>query len=1561
MYIGGSNVPICDNEDYPVSSIQELSLATDSNSQELYFFNLPKYNDGGTVVNYTVKEVWVDSSGRILTDSEISENYPDLYQLISQYTTSSVQTSYEPSDLRDKDEQKITVTNRLGGTKDVTWHKQWEDEYNHQQGLRPDIYLDVYGVSSNPEGSQEPKLVVENYRWTYADIPDDDEGSQDRYNSTRHWHAVISGLDQYDEDGYEIYYYAVEDTQVDPENFDYKPVAYYLENVKAPDQPIYIGSETERVSGYENYVYNIAGDVGTRYALREDGTFTNTISDVVTIRGQKVWSNLPGSYPSDDLPKVTFALAQKLGDQVVVEEYATVTVGGWDQLSTSGGAYSFSIAYKGENNSNGDYVGSGEDERLPRYDEHGNMYSYELYEKSIVWQGPDEDLEEEKVFDFATASNSYRIENIYRPATGSIAFDKILYIPKGDDGEPLAYPGVKFQVSRSYTKNAGVSSEPEIVEIQGEDELVWTSAEVKKDYLEASTSNADKGGPNWLKKTFTLENLPLYAPNGSDYVYTITEIKDKFMEGYDTWTAEGEVVSPPDSVKKHASPAGWKQPAEGAAPALTELKAQEIADGAKPSVQGTFINQVRQGTVTLTGEKRWEDYDNHFGFRPDNPDDPAKENPVELTLYRSAPTQEGQENPIGLEPVPEESYMIKWDWDKNDNSKWTYTIEGVENSVELELYAPNGRLWQYTVRETLPEDSPYTVTPEAPEDALEDGQAAQKQYTGVDQIQMNPLTNSIMTSKSFRKQWVDEDNEEIKEDYLGFELSVTFKLQVAELDENGQITSGGWQDAAEFFSEDEKEKLWGTRDYSFTQTIGADRIDNADWGTNRTFDDLPIVLKRDGVDELLHLIYRVVESEISYGDQRITVDVDDAQDTQSYTYEFSQGDNTENLLFAPAYAEGETNNANTIWHVNQLRTSGITVEKKWVNDNKNAYHTRPMNEEGTGWETNFVIQRATAANASSVPEEAWENVTDGGGSLLLLQITGEEGTDSGRGTIEGLPIQDAYGNTYYYRAVELEPDWNDDGNLDETEMIEDEGFYYQGTYEAQYDYKTDSTTVSNQLQTTRAEAVKRWNMSEGDKKNLPEVTMTLQYQNESGTWTDLASVTLDGSEDENPEKPYYESEPWKACWKDLPQVYPGSKVTEGKTRYRVIESNPDGYVQEGETQIATSSNATSGNSGDDGLVTTYTFINVPATSLTVRKQWVVEPGTQTPEVTVGLYRLVDGGKYEPVPDPVNSGQNWTQTLNASNGWKATFDKLPLYAPAGGGESGDQYTYTVYETAIGEEPVQDRETNDFYVYKVDTSENGNLSFLIRNVQKIDLTVVKDWKDDNNSYGTRPDDLEIRLERKVAGGEFKAVPNISHTEWTKIGNQWTCRYENLHYANPHGQVYEYQVTEKVPDVAGALGDEGEKYTAANDGIAVQKEDGGFYLTNTLTDTVELEITKNWIDGGDADRLRPDEITVELYGNGVKVGDYTFNQGGNLLTDILEAVTGRNGDSWTCTIKDLPEYDSEGKRIQYTIGEATIDGYKAQVVKQPDGEPDNNRYTAVLSNTLLTSLPVEKFGEA
>ena len=45
---------------------------------------------------------------------------------------------------------------------------------------------------------------------------------------------------------------------------------------------------------------------------------------------------------------------------------------------------------------------------------------------------------------------------------------------------------------------------------------------------------------NLVENTITFENLDIYAPNGSKYIYKVTE-KTDYLGGYDTWVAEGDI------------------------------------------------------------------------------------------------------------------------------------------------------------------------------------------------------------------------------------------------------------------------------------------------------------------------------------------------------------------------------------------------------------------------------------------------------------------------------------------------------------------------------------------------------------------------------------------------------------------------------------------------------------------------------------------------------------------------------------------------------------------------------------------------------------------------------------------------------------------------------------------------------------------------------------------------------------------------------------------------------------------------------------------------------------
>ncbi len=146
-----------------------------------------------------MEEVWLNEEGQEVTLEEMSQKYPDLYALVAEYS-SGYQETFVTSDLHDVDTQTVTVTNKLTGTKEVRWHKQWNDMYNYDSGLRPDIYLDIYTVKREKGDGGVPEKKIElyraNYKWEYSeDASDSGESSEDgTYDKQRHWHAVLRDL-----------------------------------------------------------------------------------------------------------------------------------------------------------------------------------------------------------------------------------------------------------------------------------------------------------------------------------------------------------------------------------------------------------------------------------------------------------------------------------------------------------------------------------------------------------------------------------------------------------------------------------------------------------------------------------------------------------------------------------------------------------------------------------------------------------------------------------------------------------------------------------------------------------------------------------------------------------------------------------------------------------------------------------------------------------------------------------------------------------------------------------------------------------------------------------------------------------------------------------------------------------------------------------------------------------------------------------------------------------------------------------------------------------------------
>ena len=192
----------------------------------------------------------------------------------------------------------------------------------------------------------------------------------------------------------------------------------------------------------------------------------------------------------------------------------------------------------------------------------------------------------------------------------------------------------------------------------------------------------------------------------------------------------------------------------------------------------------------------------------------------------------------------------------------------------------------------------------------------------------------------------------------------------------------------------------------------------------------------------------------------------------------------------------------------------------------------------------------------------------------------------------------------------------------------------------------------------------------------------------------------------------------------------------------------------------------------------------------------------------------------------------------------------------------------------------------------------------NVVKINITGTKTWKDNDNAYNTRPENLTLTLYRQTEGTSGKGKVNAT-PQWQKNGSKWTYTYKDLPATDGDGKAYTYIVEESVPDPVN--GDD--EYTL---------NQSGNNLTNTLTDKISISGEKVWRDGNDADGKRPDSITVVLYKNGTEFKTKTIDSG-----DATADGT------WKYTFSGLDEYDTEGKRITYTVDEVLPEGYSRTAV--------------------------------
>ena len=174
--------------------------------------------------------------------------------------------------------------------------------------------------------------------------------------------------------------------------------------------------------------------------------------------------------------------------------------------------------------------------------------------------------------------------------------------------------------------------------------------------------------------------------------------------------------------------------------------------------------------------------------------------------------------------------------------------------------------------------------------------------------------------------------------------------------------------------------------------------------------------------------------------------------------------------------------------------------------------------------------------------------------------------------------------------------------------------------------------------------------------------------------------------------------------------------------------------------------------------------------------------------------------------------------------------------------------------------------------------------------IEIQVTKKWND--TGTGTLPEQITVRLYRNGSNTDKEPVYIGKETIKPDSEGNWKLTFTNLPKEDNAGNLYEYSVKEDPVD----------GFTAAVTG----NQSDGFTITNTPIKRIDIPVEKKW-EGGEGG-----SIQVTLLANGKE----------------KETATITKEDGWKYTFKNLPETDSDGNDIEYTLSEVKIDGYTSSI---------------------------------
>ena len=242
----------------------------------------------------------------------------------------------------------------------------------------------------------------------------------------------------------------------------------------------------------------------------------------------------------------------------------------------------------------------------------------------------------------------------------------------------------------------------------------------------------------------------------------------------------------------------------------------------------------------------------------------------------------------------------------------------------------------------------------------------------------------------------------------------------------------------------------------------------------------------------------------------------------------------------------------------------------------------------------------------------------------------------------------------------------------------------------------------------------------------------------------------------------------------------------------------------------------------------------------------------------------------------------------NNNWIYTFNDLPKYD-----SKGNEINYILSE-----------ELDSIYYTSANSKIDQNTKTITNTFKiptdKISISVVKVWNDNNNTANKRPDNVVLVLTGND-GSEAHKVTLSGHNADANDGNRWLYTFKDLpKYNATNGDEIVYTLSE-------------EKLNSKFYSTSIDQESKT--VTNTFSvpdEKTSVTVRKVWNDNNNIAQKRPESVTLILSASGSEVARQTLTS-----SNAIESAT----NTWEYTFNNLKKYDANGNEIEYTLSEENL----------------------------------------